>query len=387
MRLLKGSTPDTGMGNRLSKLISFAGIGESLDRHVLAFWATPGNTNMKAHRGRRFYGGLDEVRSLMHLPRALHWTEDWSDEALNGTSSGSALEKVALEAADLIPTGLLRGLEFGWGHPEGTWFYWQCWAHQNKWPSPCVDRVTFFARMRDVYDQIRPRTNLSNPPPRSYLVLHWRRGDRGNVALSDPGSYNLTWTCAQTLITRRADLPWLVVADNATAIPEIEAQLMQRGARIVERTPSQSAEGSVRPVIRDFFAMSASVGILFSGARFGRWIDSSFSSMAAFVGDVPLLFPHPTAKGGNIAQMQALGNESGAPLRTYFFADQVDGFIGEVAKAQERPFASPRVTSSKRTEHHAEQDPHKNGSCASRAHGRTTAERLVWGKLGGTAVD
>ena len=48
-RLHKGQLPDTGMGNRISKLLSFAGISESLGRHVLVFWPTLGNWGRLSH--------------------------------------------------------------------------------------------------------------------------------------------------------------------------------------------------------------------------------------------------------------------------------------------------------------------------------------------------
>jgi hypothetical protein len=37
--------------------------------------------------------------------------------------------------------------------------------------------------------------------------------------------------------------------------------------------------------------------------------------------------------------MQALGNVSGEALHSYFFADQIDSFLDEVAKTARRPFA------------------------------------------------
>lgn len=353
-RLLKGQLPDTGMGNRISKLLSFAGISESLGRHVLVFWPTLGNWGRLSHRGRRFYGGLEEVRSLVHLPRALRWIEDWPAKELNGSHPSEVFAQLPIGAADEIPVIPIRHLDFGWGHPEGTWFHWQVWAKRNLWPQPCIGHDAFVASMRNVFRQMRPKVDLANPQPRSYLVLHWRRGDRGDTSLQDPVAFNLTWTCALTLIARRGDLPWLVLAENITEVPDIEERLRQHGAHIVRRESKEklrraqnhSDDGygdedgsSVRPVLRDFFAASASVGILFSGTRWGDWIDSSFSSMAALIGDVPLLFPYAASNGGNIASMQALGNVSGEALHSYFFADQIDSFLDEVAKTARRPFA------------------------------------------------
>lgn len=340
--MLKGLVPDSGFGNRLSKLLTFAGIGEALGRRVLTFWSTPGNTNYPVHRGRRFYGQLEELRALVHLPRALVWLEDRVKSTTKVVQSGTAFGKISLEDADPFPTEMIvTALQFGWGHPHGVWFYWNYWAVRNLWPLPCVSHSDVAAHMRQVHRQLRPRVDLRNPPSRSYLVLHWRRGDRGDVRTTDPSSFNLTWSCIRAIVLRKR-LPWLVIAENSIEVPTIEANLRMHGADVVERAKDENTKSTLRPVVRDFFAISASAGVLFSGARFGVWVDSSFSSMAALVGDIPLLFPHTTSKGGNVAQLQALANKSGEPLRSYFFADQMEGFLSEVSKAQSRPFKNGR---------------------------------------------
>ena len=338
--------PDTGLGNRLSKILSFAGIAEALGRQVVTFWPTPGNTAYKKHMGRRFYGTLDELRALVHLPRAVRWVEDWpADSRKDG--SGITCSNMPLSSADRIPTGsLLRGqLDFGWGHPTGTWLYWQYWGRRNMWPTPCVDRPKFFASMHDVYAQVRPRVDLENPASRTYLVLHWRRGDRGSVERVDPAMFNRTWVCIEGIVAR-ISLPWLVVAEDPKDVPAVEENLRRHGAEVM---PPRAIAGlanvtdmkfSLRPIVRDFFAIAGSAGLLFAGNSFANWIDSSFSSMAALVGDVPMLFPRDTTSGGNIATMQALGNKSGDPLHSYFFADQLDTFLVEVTQARLRPFVT-----------------------------------------------
>lgn len=344
-RHFKVSLPDTGFGNRLSKLLSAAGVAWALGRPVLTFWPTPGNTGYKKHMGRRFYGELAELRTLMHLPRGVQWIEDWPKE-MRRSGSGAALNLVPLHDADQIPTGLvLRGqLDFGWGHPTAVWVYWQYWWRRHMWPKPCVDRSSFIASMRDVFAQVRPLVDLNNPLPRSYLVLHWRHGDRGSLERSDPAAYNLTWRCVSD-IARHTTLPWLVVAEDPHDVPFVEAIMRQNGARIWPprpASPGSNSSGSttLRPVVRDFFAIAGSAGLLFSGNAFGQWIDSSFSSMAALVGELPMLFPRSTSSGGNIATMQALGNQSGDALHSYFFADQIHRFLVEIQLARLRPFGN-----------------------------------------------
>ena len=95
---------------------------------------------------------------------------------------------------------------------------------------------------------------------------------------------------------------------------------------------------SVRFVVRDFFALSAAAGILIQTSPFGGWIDSSFSSTAAAVGDVPLLMPTLQSEGGSMAALQALANRSGEPLHRCFFVDQIPSFVREVRACGQRRF-------------------------------------------------
>jgi len=89
---------------------------------VLLFWPTPGNTNFYRHIGRRFYGGLAELRELVFLPAALRFLED--DESATAeagslsATSGARFARIPLQDADEIPVHIkVKALDFGWGHP------------------------------------------------------------------------------------------------------------------------------------------------------------------------------------------------------------------------------------------------------------------------------
>ena len=355
-RPLRGQLPDTGFGNRLSKMLSFAAIGEALGRRVLTFWPTLGNTNYKKHMGRRYYGSLQELQDLVWLPSVLHFLEDGPDpdavqavQASNASrKSGTLFSKISLEHADTVPVEAQgHELIYGWGHPEGTWYYWNRWAASGTWPPPCVEHAAFLTHCRAVLTKLRPRIDFGNPPPRSYNVLHVRRGDRGSTAQlrkHDPQSLNLTWQNVHT-ITRRTGLPWLVVSDDQSELPEIKETLRsQYGARVV--TLGAAASNSTSPlqaVLRDFFAMAAAAGIVFSGLRSGPWVDSTLSSMAAVVGQTPLLVPANATdrRYSYIRFLQKLSNHSGTPFPYLFMAEQVDDFTEELESCRERPYPLP----------------------------------------------
>ena len=362
-RLLKGKTADTGLGNRLGMLLSFAAIGDSLGRRVVTFWPTSGNTGFKKHMGRRYYGSWEELERLVAFPRTLHFIEETNEdakaEASTDTGVGSTAnlarmfakskelshqqyEHIELSEADEIPSLVHPPhLQQVWGHPHGTWAHWLHWSNTRLWPKPCVDRATFVEHSRGVLSQLRPRVDFRNPTPRSYHVLHLRRGDRGTEAQLHhfyPNATNVTWQSVRE-VTRRTRLPWLLLTDTPSVLPEVEVLMRtQIGAVLLNRTLAPEDASLTWSTMRDFFAIAASAGVVGSVMRSASWVDSTFSSMAALVGDIPILLSTEVASGGYSAKLQKLGNESGEQLRSYFFADQVDGFVREAVAATRRPY-------------------------------------------------
>ena len=372
--LLKCGGSPTGLGNRMGYLLTLASLAAALGRPAVTSWST--GQEKLAFGGQRYYGSLQELRTLMELPAELHFVEDYlpcSDRNCSGHSSNltdsshsppeqsKALDNIPLHLADSVPLGQLvtqSDLRDVTGHYEGVWFYWQRWGFRGIWPGPCVDRGTYVAAARRSYAQVRPRQDLGNPPARSYLALHVRMGDKcGGRALTNA---NATWDIA-ALVSQRSGLPWVVISESEDTRKDTESVLQRRGARVMSRANQEhnvsnhgaetrlmtihastrkvrAAVHSLRPVVRDFFAISGAAGVMLATCTWGIWVDSSFSSMAALTGDTPLLQPLPTKDGGNTAQLQALGNASGQPLRDYFFADQVESFLQAVESTTLRPF-------------------------------------------------
>ena len=86
-RALKVPCADTGFGNRLLNLLTPSVYARVLHRHVITFWATPGNIDGRRHMGMRFYGSLSELRALVMLPSELQFIEDWTAAQRHGNSS------------------------------------------------------------------------------------------------------------------------------------------------------------------------------------------------------------------------------------------------------------------------------------------------------------
>jgi len=368
-RLLKADMPDTGFGNRMTKLITAAALAIALNRTAVSYWSSKHNSNSKHLRGgagKRSYGTLDELRALVRLPRVVTWLEDWNASRQRKQSTAALFASLPRAQADEVPFAALlqhRKVSQVCGHPEGIWFMWRHWAHRHIWPPPCLQHRAMLAAVRAACLEIRPRADLGLPAERSYLALHIRSGDRASLIGPTFGyhrSNNESWwsvsTALQTWRYARAaaessGLPFLVVAENASHGMQAEAMLREHNVTVLAWSnggsmvggaatalpPRAPASDSLRPVVRDFFAVASSAGVLVLCPRWSGWIDSTFSSMAALVGDAPMLFPLP-APFGNIGLLQSLGNQSGEPLREYFFSPQFPAFMQEVGRARQRRF-------------------------------------------------
>lgn len=353
-RALKVPCADTGFGNRLLNLLTPSVYARVLHRHVITFWATPGNIDGRRHMGMRFYGSLSELRALVMLPSELQFIEDWTAAQRHGNSSSKVFSNIPLEEADYVPVNSLNRFpatipEYTFSTPESAWEYWKSWARAGVWPAPegCISRADFAIAFRAVFDEMRPKTDLLNPPPRSYLAMHLREGDKHRVSSHVAAAVQH----AAQKVAQDTGLPWLVISDNDTAAVEVTSALREQGvpvlaqrapipepAAAVSRSRTAQHHSSLRLVVRDFFALSAAAGILIQTNPFGGWIDSSFSSTAAAVGDVPLLMPTPQSKGGGMAALQALTNRSGQRRHRCFFVDQIASFVREVGACRQKPY-------------------------------------------------
>ena len=351
-RPLRVACADTGFGNRILNWLAPAVYGRVLHRPIVTFWATPKNTGGRRHFGMRHYGELSALRELVDMPYDLQFIEDWPVSRRGaGVSSSKAFGALTLKQSDYVPVNSLNNFPnsmpgYGFFTPESAWEYWQGWAKHRVWPAPnnCTSYAEFALAFRAVFDDFRPRIDLQNPPPRSYLAMHVREGDKRRVS-TDAAATVLR--LAQH-VSQRTGLSWLVISDNETAAAEVNAEMQRQGIAVLPprvplsiSTASPSPPISLRAVVRDFFALSAAAGVLLQTSPFGGWIDSSFSSTAAAVGDAPLLLPARSAKGGSMASLQALTNASGLPLHSCFFKDQLEAFQQEVEACRKRPFKGP----------------------------------------------
>ena len=217
-RALKVACADTDSGIALNFLTP--AVLPVLHRHVVTFWATPGNIDGRRHLGMRFYGSLSELRALIKLPSELQFIEDWSPARRHGNSSSKAFASIPLQQADYVPVNSLNRFpatipEHMFFTPESAWQYWQNWAFARVWPPPesCTSRADFAIAFRAVYDELRPNAELHNPPPRSYLAMHLREGDKRRVSSLVAAAVRN----AAHKVAKSTGLPWLVISDNTTA--------------------------------------------------------------------------------------------------------------------------------------------------------------------------
>ena len=95
-------------------------------------------------------------------------------------------------------------------------------------------------------------------------------------------------------------------------------------------TATSALAATTAAVLADFFAIARAAAVVVSMPRAERQ-ESSFSTVAALAGDVPILLPFPRARGGKVADYETRGN-GGAPMHGFFWLDDLNGtFLRAIA--------------------------------------------------------
>ena len=313
----RGSPETAGFGNRLGWLLSASAVAEVLNRSLYTIWAD--RTARQDPAVPKGYS-LAEVEDAIHLPSRLRFVSP---------QSGGCR---AMQEADIIPSVPGSMPDFYYV-PEA---FWQMWTHwQTRFVPQCVSRAEFLQAYARVQAQLRPKFDLQNPRPRSYLALHWRR--RGTPF---PGERLLRGTEeVVAAISSATNLPWVVFTENATHEQEIRHVLANvLRVPVLARGPPQSAEAPApwsleRLLLRDYFALSDASGIIVDTGKQATtmaWVDSSMSTVAAVHGGTPLIFPVPSSARSNVQSWKRSVRSAGSSLGSLekmFFSDQVDDFV------------------------------------------------------------
>ena len=320
--------PGTGLGNRLATLLRDSAIGAALDRPVTIQW-TEGRHVRKGGIPYELKSFLDAVQ----LPSNLNCTATAPHRG-KSSSDLNFVEGGALKDASLVPGGTTT--HSGWWYPESMFAFWASgWKHAGAIhipfsgssiprPAACnVSEALFLEHFARAQAAVRPRIPLFNSPPRRYLALHVRRGNRhGTLALK-----NATLQLAASI---RSPLPWMLVTEvDAQTRSSYEEQMQASGLTLLRQPPMPPNTSLPHvPGLRDFFALHASCGVLVDATEWGHWVDSSFSSVAALAGGAPILLPqHP--KGTEDLNLLWLSGPFKTRIRHVFFADHWMEFVDE----------------------------------------------------------
>ena len=340
-----------GWGNRVGWWLTASALAKALDRPaVYTGW----------HGAPKWQGGRNydyaEVRRVVQFPAVLRFIEDSSGAA------GSVAGLPRLKWEELF--GALDAEEIPYHPkpyvndyvPETAWQMVRDWGPRRlfRW-SRCIDRARFLSEYRAVQQQLRPRIQLCNPRRRSYLAVHVRGADNGRDGTGSRPAAAAAGERAEDVpsnatlhalasIGAASGKPWLVLSDSEATRTAVEQRLRTHSQAIAERPcvlpphPDANASASAMQtlaVLQDFFALVDSAGcVAVAGhgkgrSKVGRSFrlgESSFVTVAALAGDVPLLTPVPFALAGTMARYELLGN-GGKPMRGVFYLEDLATFI------------------------------------------------------------
>ena len=357
-----------GLGNRIGWYLTAAAVTEALGRSALyTSWPSAASQGVRGQGARDYDFGL--VRQLVHFPAVVHFLEDVETHS---SASSFRTREAWLKADSSVPIRLANGsglyaesIPF---HPrpyvndyvpECAWAMLEGWTKRRltRLPVGCIARDAFLHAYRRVQSELRPRLPLCNPPPRSYVVLHIRRGDKAAWAerterlgrrdkLAEQLANATSLRQLIPTVLARIPAPFLVLTDAGVTYRQwVESELVGAGLRVWTRRCEAACEASsgcwtgggrndsVTPVAVDFFAILDAAGVVVvapKGVGPGQGLqESSFASVPALAGGAPHLTPVPYAMGGKMAMYQERGN-GGRPLAGIFFLEGLHDFVRSV---------------------------------------------------------
>ena len=363
-----GSPEMAGFGSKIGWWLSAVALADVLNRSTVFSAGYEGVRDLRhidpAVPSKTGYN-LAEIGRLVHLPSRLRFMRTSSDKC------------EWMRGGDYVPDPLFdlpaRDMYY---LPETAYWQWGVWERRERLrdtvvPRVCASRAAFLGAYALAQAELRPKCNLSNPAPRTYLTLHSRRRARARarareeLAHSAPEDVFEDTLEAVARIHQLTRLPWLVLSENATSAELLRARLELMGVATVRRTAVDGSGGhggcvigsstsGGRPgsalskegrLVRDFFAIADSSGTLVDSRLIPGWVDSVFSTVAAPTGSAPLMVAAERSQtrqrvtraellgqghdgravpnilsGNNVLNWRLFANGN-QPLRNVFFAD------------------------------------------------------------------
>ena len=319
-----------GWGNRIGWWLTAAAVGKAVNKTVVTHW--PGGS---------VHGGYDWriVNRVVGLPSNLLVDVP--------PAPGRLLHRIPFHPRPYTSDYV----------PEPAWEMLGLWNEARVFPR-CVGKSAFLRAYRAVQKELRPKLELCLPKPATYAVIHLRRGDRLARGQPSPG----LGQSVLAALRASGNHTWLVLSDDHKAGADAETQLRKHGLALV-KPPGQrcvralcaavggcavaSSPSPSRPnelpslvlpntlaMLRDFFAVNLARGVVVSMPQGDG--ESSFSTVAALAGDVPMLFPYLRSASSLASWEQA---NDGGQVRGVFFLDDLAAYSDAVRQPSEQAAA------------------------------------------------
>ena len=311
------------------------------------------------------------VRASVVWPSVLRFVEAEVSSALNASAASAVASAWVYEKSNRAALRLADGSELRAENvphhprpyindfvPECAWAMVKDWPRRKVWQPPaCLTRSLFLRAYRKVQSELRPKGALlcGRPPPRSYIALHVRRGDRLGHAGKAERQAKRTNALAERVANATAfssvilnalrpigaatRLPFLLLTDDEAYRAVAEAALREAGLQVLPvaaaataaaacaHFQSNMADGGAAEarILSDFFALKDAAGVV---AIAPLAIESSFATVSALAGGAPHLTPFPKAIGPRIASYARCAPSGN--LENVFFLEHLDAYIQQV---------------------------------------------------------
>ena len=321
-------TLHTGLGDRLSVMLSEAAAASAVGRDVYVFWHTNRGMSRK-HHSALF---LDEIELRAEFPRNLHILPSEQEFDLQ-TSNMSDIEFTTTNDPKILP-GYRKSL---WGLDSAYTTAWRTFKLPDALPR--LSRDVYTEAYRKVAGEFRvrgPSAKVAGLPRGKYVVLHVRGNDK-QAPLSE-------FETVQVLSLLPRDLPLVVVSDDEKFLHDIlsneSLSLLRERVVTLPKIDQSEPEGKYDAMFRDLSTLLGATGIIQHATN--AW--SAYSSLAAMMRQIPLINTwigkpsDPKRQSMHLGTLAGFAREGGCPieLQSANRADEVGAWIERVRKAPVR---------------------------------------------------
>jgi len=290
--------PASGLGDRFGINICLAALAKSLNCKVVTYWATP----------QIFASDIpSNISKHIIFPREIELKKSLS---IVKKAKGFKIPKLTK----------LKANNARWDHGFDLIPEIQYALLQNIGLD--VSSSVYLNNVKKACESIRPRFEI-NYPESNFFALHLRRGDKIDETIH---SIDLeTKNIIKNILDFNCGTDWIIFSDDAEYLRFFSGFILTNKGNIIDLPKFEFKAMS------EFFIISKSLGVVQSvpgSGTYGGW--SSFSSIPAIIGDIPVISCSPIETIGPCRYHNYKRANNDKMINNFYLNSQVTNFLDKI---------------------------------------------------------